>query len=674
MARPNRQHIKRILVITLSNLGDLILTTPVVEVLVREFPDARLDVIVGPNGAPIFERHPKIGEVIVYDKFMSLVNKIKLIVTLRRRRYSLIVDLRNTLFPYFIGAPYKSLPFKEFSRHVIHKKDVHLWKLKTMGISIGDPPHRLYIDDEDRSHVRNILKQLPYGKIVLINPGAKSSLKRWRERGFAYVVNKLKAQPGLNLIMIGSPEEKTIASSILAHVEKGKEVLNLAGKTTVRQLIALLEHADLLITNDTAPLHAASLLGKKALALFGPTNTQTYGPFSPGSVALQKPFQCAPCKKAHCSMKQECMSLLSGERVFEVAKAMLEGKVFEADALQPRRILLVRTDRIGDVALSTPAIKAVWKHFPNSFLACMVQPYARDIVEGNPYLDEVIVFDKKRDHGGIVGTYKFAQLVRSKKFDMVFILHPTARVHLITFLAGISQRIGYDKKMSFLLTTRIPHTKQEGKKHEMEYTLDVLRSVGIEPDDKKLLMPTDVRVQGRVEELLAANGIDHGDVIIGIHPGASCPSKRWTPERFAELADTIMRRYKVKIIVVTGPTDVGFGNDVIALSHEHLVHFAGTLSVKELAMLLKRCVLFISNDSGPVHIAVAVETPVIALFGRNEQGLSPRRWRPLGIRDLVIHKDVGCKRCLAHNCDKGFECLKRIETNDVMDAVAKFLT
>jgi lipopolysaccharide heptosyltransferase II len=305
----------------------------------------------------------------------------------------------------------------------------------------------------------------------------------------------------------------------------------------------------------------------------------------------------------------------------------------------------------------------------------MVQPYARDIVEGNPYLDEVIVFDKAKDHdGGIRGTAKFIQRLRRKKFDIAFILHPTTRVHLITFLAGIPQRIGYDKKMGFLLTTRIPHTKHEGRKHEMEYTLEVVRSFGIETDDRALFMPTDPGAERRVEELLTANGITSDDVIVGIHPGASCPSKRWPPEKFAGLADSIMRMYKVKVVVVTGPADVGFGNEVVTLSHERLVHLAGALSVKELAMLLKRCTLFISNDSGPVHIAVAVKTPVISLFGRNEQGLSPKRWRPLGVHDVVIHKDVGCKRCLAHNCKKGFECLTRIEINDVMDAVKKFLT
>jgi len=663
-----KDKIKKVLVITLSNLGDVVLTTPVVEVLLREFPDAKIDVMVGPNGVEIFKKHPKISKLITYDKFKPLPDKIKLIRELRGKQYSLIVDLRNTLLPYLIGAPYKSLPFNKFSMHITHKKDIHLWKLKILGININNPPYRIYIDDSDRGYINNVLKNLPSGRIVAINAGAKSHLKRWSKEGFAYLIDKLKNEEDADIVMIGSPEDVKISSSILDQVKA--DVVNLVGKTTVCQLVALLEKADFLITNDSAPLHIASILDKKVLAIFGPTDPKEYGPFNKRGAALQKPLVCVPCKKAHCAFDYECMRFLKKERVFEVAKAMLNDK--KPDMHEPKRILLIRTDRIGDVALSTPAIKAAYEAYLNSFIAFAVQPYAKDIVEGNPYLDEIIIFDKEKTHKGIWGMLKFAQTLKEKKFDITIILHPTNRVHIATFLAGISERVGYNKKMGFLLTKKIPHTKQFGRKHELEYTLDVLRAGGIEPKDNKPFIPIGEEAESRIEELLSSKGVAGDDLIVAIHPGASCPSKRWDAAKFAGLADKIVENFNTKVIIIAGPEDVILGNKVNSLVRHNAVNLSGVLSVKELAFLLKRCVLFISNDSGPVHIAVAVGTPVISIFGRNEKGLSPVRWRPLGKDDIVIHKDVGCQKCLAHDCKINFKCLKAIEVNEVLEAVRKF--
>ena len=118
------------------------------------------------------------------------------------------------------------------------------------------------------------------------------------------------------------------------------------------------------------------------------------------------------------------------------------------------RILLTRTDRIGDVVLSTPAIKAVRDRYPEAYIAFMVRPYARDIVEGNPYLNEVIVYDKYGKHKSVFKTIKFALGLRKKKFDLAIMLHPTNRVHLIAYLAGIPERVGFDRKMPFLLTKK----------------------------------------------------------------------------------------------------------------------------------------------------------------------------------------------------------------------------
>lgn len=337
------------------------------------------------------------------------------------------------------------------------------------------------------------------------------------------------------------------------------------------------------------------------------------------------------------------------------------------------RILITRTDRIGDVLLSTPVIKAVRKNSQKSHIAAMVRPYARDIVLGNPYLDEVIIYDKYGAQCSFWKSLTFAWGLKKKKFDLALILHPTNRQHLITFLAGIKKRIGFNKKMGFLLTDKIEHRKQEGQKHELEYTLDVIRFLGIEPEDRDLFMPIRQDSEIYIEEFLACQGVQKSDKMIALHPGASCPSKIWPAKRFAQLADRLFGEFKVKVVVLAGPDDINIGRSLISLMHCACIDATGKTTVSQLASLLRRCCLFISNDSGPVHIATAVGVPVAAIFGRGQPGLSPRRWGPTGKDDIVLHKDVGCNACLAHNCQKGFACLKAISVEEVLTAARKIL-
>lgn len=337
-----------------------------------------------------------------------------------------------------------------------------------------------------------------------------------------------------------------------------------------------------------------------------------------------------------------------------------------------KKILITRTDRIGDVLLSTPVIKALKKAFPQSYIAAMVRPYARDIVLGNPYLDEVIIYDKYGAEQPFWNSIKFARALRRKRFDSVLVLHPTNRQHLVSFLAGIKKRVGFNLKFGFLLTDKIEHKKQEGQRHELEYTLDIVRSLGIEPEDKDLFMPIRKDSEMYIEELLAREAAGRAcEKMIALHPGASCPSKIWPPERFAQVAGKLAGEFKVRVVVVAGPDDVDKGKNLISLMRCDCIDACGKTTVSQLASLLRRCCLFISNDSGPVHIAAAVGVPVVAIFGRSQPGLSPRRWGPTGKDDIVLHKDVGCRQCLAHNCQKGFACLQAISVEEVLAAARK---
>ncbi len=335
--------------------------------------------------------------------------------------------------------------------------------------------------------------------------------------------------------------------------------------------------------------------------------------------------------------------------------------------------MISRTDRIGDVLLSTPVIKALRTNFPQSYIAMMVRPYARDIVLGNPYLDEIIIYDKYGAQRRFLDSIKFALALRKKKFDLALILHPTNRAHLLAFLAGINQRIGFKKKMGFLLTDSIEHKKQQGQKHELEYTLDIVRLLGIEPQDKDLFMPIRKDSEIYIEEFLAKQAVQKGEKMIAVHPAASCPSKIWPVDRFAYVADRLFAEFKLKTVIIAGPDDVDIGRGLLRQLHCPYIDATGRTTVSQLASLLRRCSLLVSNDSGPVHLATAVGLPVVAIFGRSQPGLGPWRWGPTGKNDIVLHKDVGCEVCLAHDCRKDFSCLRAISAQEVLSAARKLL-
>ncbi|MCX5712746.1 MAG: lipopolysaccharide heptosyltransferase II, partial [Candidatus Omnitrophica bacterium] len=338
-----------------------------------------------------------------------------------------------------------------------------------------------------------------------------------------------------------------------------------------------------------------------------------------------------------------------------------------------KRILVVRTDRIGDVVLSTPVLKGLRENFPQAYIAMMVSPYAKDIVEGNPFVDEVITYDKDAKHKSWFESMKFSRNLKKRGFDLALILHPINRAHLITYFSGIKKRVGFDRKFGFLLTDRIKHAKQEGQKHELEYNLDFLRYLGIEPQDKKLFMPIKPESEAWVKQMFEKEGINSSDKLLAVHAAASCPSKVWPAERFARVADKLAASRGLKVIIVSGPKDINISNEVAKLMRTPAINLAGKTSVSQLASVLKRCCIFISNDSGPVHIASAVGTPVVSIFGRNQKGLSPKRWGPVGERDKVLHKKTDCVECLAHNCARGFLCLNSITVEEVVEAAESVL-
>ena len=322
------KEVKKILFISLSNLGDIILTTPVLERLYEEFPEAEIDVITGLPGKEIFSRHPAVKNVTVRGKRKGLKGRVEELLEIRRKKYDLVMDLKNSLIPYLAGAKVHSK--LSFKRKVVHKRLEHLSKLEAVGV---DPYKNnkffIPVSEEEEVFIKGILlgaegSSSLRGKRVIINPGAKSHLKRWPEEEYALLADRLISEAGCEVFVIGQQEDEEVVKRVLSSM-KGK-ALDLCGKTSLGALFSLMKNVDLVITNDSAPLHIASAADAPTVAIFGPTDAHKYGPLSGKKAVVRPQVPCHPCERALCKINPHsgCISNVKLDDVFLEAKKLLE--------------------------------------------------------------------------------------------------------------------------------------------------------------------------------------------------------------------------------------------------------------------------------------------------------------------------------------------------------------
>ncbi|OGW83679.1 MAG: hypothetical protein A2Z83_08485 [Omnitrophica bacterium GWA2_52_8] len=339
------------------------------------------------------------------------------------------------------------------------------------------------------------------------------------------------------------------------------------------------------------------------------------------------------------------------------------------NAKKEPRILVTRADRIGDLVLSTAVFPVIRKKYPHARLGCLTFLENREIVEGNPYLDEVILYDKKGAERGFFGNLRFAWSLRKKKYDVVIHLHATNRMHFAGWLAGIPVRIGWDRRSPWALTRVYSDIKKEGKKHEAEYNFLPLESLGIEcPEKLETYFPVPEKAQRSLEDLLRHFNVPQNIPIVTVNPAASDLTKMWPLGKFRELLEKMTAVYPVSVIGIGSRQDREHVRQA-AGGLPRVYDLSGHLSLAMLGALLKKSRLLISNDSGPVHIAQALGVNTVSIFVRNQPGLSPERWRPLYENARVL---CGQGDDMA-SVPSGVKALREVTVDEVMVAAGTFL-
>jgi heptosyltransferase-3 len=341
---------------------------------------------------------------------------------------------------------------------------------------------------------------------------------------------------------------------------------------------------------------------------------------------------------------------------------------------QLNRILIIRTDRIGDVILTLPMAQVVKKHQPDAVVGMLVREYTAEIVHANSAVAEII----HADTGGAPASFfSLVRQVRAGNYDAAIHTHPMFRFALIIWLAGIPLRVGTGYRWySFLFNRKVFEHRKDARRHELEYNLNLLRAIGF-PADGIDITPTlrpDRATVDRMRGFLRESGIREENELVLIHPGSGGSARDWPADRFGELAGRLAADITRRVLITGGPGEESLVRKVCEIGGERVIALPISVTLLEFAALAGCAQLFIANSTGPLHLAAAVGTPVVGLYPQIT-ALSPARWGPYTDKKIVFMpegKAPDCRLCAGGKAP--CECMCSINVEAVYEASVRFLS
>ena len=332
-----------------------------------------------------------------------------------------------------------------------------------------------------------------------------------------------------------------------------------------------------------------------------------------------------------------------------------------------RNVLIIKLRYIGDVLLATPTVRAIKAARPDVRVTMMVNRGTEDVLSGNPDLDEIIVLDK----GSLTAQSRLIAGLRHRQFDTVIDLTDGDRSAFLSWVSGAAIRIGFNDEHRWRgryytqVIQPIP-----GIRHRIERDLEALKPMSIKAESKDpqlWLTPEEEKSADQLQEQL---GVQRSPSMVILQPGARYWFKAWPPERYAELSDRLTSTYGCQVLIGGSDQDVDLAKQIRQIAKSSPIIMAGRTTIKQFAAIAKKSVLFVGNDSGAMHIASAVGTPVVALFGPS----SPREWGPRGGPVEVLYKEIDCRSCFHPTCTRGEEnCMRLITVEEVATAAKRLI-
>ncbi len=366
-------------------------------------------------------------------------------------------------------------------------------------------------------------------------------------------------------------------------------------------------------------------------------------------------------QKLALSLRKKVEAEFTLERMFERTI-----KVYE-EALARRRILVIKLSAIGDVILSVPSLRALRQKFPDAWISVLVGRKSRALLRNCPYVNDVIAYEETGS--GLSSIAKMGRLLVKEGFDTVVDLQNNRTSHLLSYLSGATLRVGHgNRRWSFLLSRRT----QPGAPDlaPIDHQFQVLQLLGVESVERRLELWAEKEDVKRVNTFLESQWISPSQVLIGLNPGSSLrwATKQWPVENFAKLCDELARR-NFRVVITGSDLEAPLAEELLRLTRNKPVNAVGKTTIPELIALVRRCQVFVSSDSAPMHIAASSSVPLVALFGPTDAKrhlVPPERYE-------VFQKEVPCGPCYLRNCPVGLVCMNKIGVQEVLDSILGFL-
>jgi heptosyltransferase II len=356
--------------------------------------------------------------------------------------------------------------------------------------------------------------------------------------------------------------------------------------------------------------------------------------------------------------------VFGGLRYF--TKTYSKGDLFDLDI---KNILVIRLDRIGDMVMTTPVFRALKEKRPDARITVLTNPVNKNVVINNPFIDCILVYDRENKNKSLSSRLSFFKDVRKMGFDLVVdpYLDYELNTAIITRFVGSRYRLGFEFAGRGIFYNIRYHSNvfpvSADKKHMIDYYLNLVTCLGVETKKRQPEVFLSSEEREKASGLLEKEGVNPDNRIIGIHPGGNYESQRWPVERFAAISDYLIDSYGMKVIIFGGRDE----RHLISEFRDYAVKVPivlDKLNLREFMSVLSNCSLFLCNNSGPLHIATALNIPTVSTMGPTV----PFHWWPCGKNHTVLRKDLDCSPCKKGICET-HECMELITTNDFLTAV-----
>lgn len=342
------------------------------------------------------------------------------------------------------------------------------------------------------------------------------------------------------------------------------------------------------------------------------------------------------------------------------------------------KIVVRGTNWIGDAVMTIPALRELRRLFPEASIALYTRKWAEGIFRDADFIDDILAFD---DAGSTIGTItEQTRSLRSRKFDLAVIFPNSFRSAIAIKLAGIPRRFGYAKEgRGILLTDALPIPDWKDQRHEVHYYLNIISEIEKAYFDRNTVndaipdtsVPVSAERNNAARDILSKSGCILSRPLIALGPGSTnSMAKRWPASRFAELADALTSRFDANVIMLGSQAEVDVARAVSELSLSKPIDLTGKTDLGVATAILNSVDLFVSNDMGLAHIAAAVGTPTVVIFGPT----NPVTTRPFAVNATIISRDVECSPCMLRVCPIDHRCMTRVSVGDVMERIAEVLS